>query len=224
MPMNAVVLVEDEKQTRERIGRSINAAQDLRLSSACETISEAKHAICADPPDCLVTDIRLPDGSGIDLIIWVRSNYPDLGVIVISVLGDEKTLFAAIEAGADGYLLKDADDENISAAIQSVLSGGSPISALMARYLLQRMAPRKIDSAEGGPDPHDILTARECRVLSDIARGYTYAETAKRLELSANTIPSHIKNIYRKLQVHSRSEAVYEAMRRGIIDKPQSGT
>lgn len=208
-----VLLVEDEEDTRDRLAAAIGGDAGLDLVSAAANLAAGVAALHMHQPDVLVTDIRLPDGLGYNLIRAARDASASITILVISVLGDENALVSAIEAGADGYLLKDTDEAKIPAAIREAHAGGSPISAMMARHLLKHLSNDASESPE-------VLTGQEQRVLSCIARGYTYREAAEQLGLSPNTIPSHIKNIYRKLQVHSRGEAVYEALRRGIIDKP----
>ena len=158
-----------------------------------------------------MTDLNLPDGHGIEAIRLLRRLYPDADAMVISVLADDETVLNAIEAGAVGYLLKDADSIELVEAIESLRAGHSPISSSIARILVRRMnAPA---ASHPGPD----LTPRETEILRGIAKGFTYTELAEWLNISRQTVPVHIKNIYRKLAANNRSEAVYEASRRGLI-------
>ena len=137
--------------------------------------------------------------------------------MVISVLADDRTVIDAIEAGASGYLLKDSDALNIIDAIAELLAGRSPISSAIARTIIRRVAGRGTTPDLSAADTSERLTPREMDILWGIAKGFTYAELAERLEISKQTVPVHIKNIYRKLQASNRSEAVYEASRRGLI-------
>jgi len=162
-------------------------------------------------PDVLLTDLGLPDGSGIDLI---RQAYAQGAVesIVITVFGDESHMMGAIEAGATGYLLKNSALESVGDAIVEMLDGGSPISPSIARALIRRVAPP--DTAREVPVE---LTQREQEVLNLITKGLNYREISSTLGISYHTVASHVKHIYRKLQVGSRSEAVFEAAQMGLI-------
>jgi len=160
----------------------------------------------------------------LDVIKWRKDLIPSLASNVILVLGNEANFLQAISHGAGGYLLKDADETRLRKAVLEVMNGGAPISAYMARFILNNLPQtenaKAVSVEETDTQDPSPLTRQEARVLSNIARGYTYKETAEKLGLSEQTIPNYIKNIYRKLQVHSRGEAVYEALKRGYICKP----
>ncbi len=211
-----ILLVEDDAPVRERLARIIGDWPGGRLIAACETLAEAMQTIGAEGIDLLITDLRLPDGHGAQAIRLLRSMQPNAEAMVISVLTDDRNVIEAIEAGASGYLLKDSDPINVIDAITELLAGRSPISSTIARTLVRRLGGGR----EPVPAPQDserALTAREMDILWGIAKGFTYGELAERLEISKQTVPVHIKNIYRKLQANNRSEAVYEASRRGLI-------
>jgi DNA-binding NarL/FixJ family response regulator len=211
-----ILLVEDDAPVRERLARIIGDWPGGRLIAACETLAEAMRTIGAEGIDLLITDLRLPDGHGAQAIRLLRATQPAAEAMVISVLTDDRNVIEAIEAGASGYLLKDSDPINVIDAITELLAGGSPISSTIARTLVRRLGGGR----EPVPAPQDserALTAREMDILWGIAKGFTYGELAERLEISKQTVPVHIKNIYRKLQANNRSEAVYEASRRGLI-------
>ena len=173
-------------------------------------------ALRQNNPDVLLTDLGLPDSHGIDLIRTARIKNEQIEIMVISVFGDEKNVVSAIEAGATGYLLKDGDSEYIGDSIIDLISGGSPISPSIARHLLKRFKTSKQEKATDQTAPS--LTKREMEVLKAVAKGLTYIEIADLLSMSPNTVTSHIKHIYRKLEVRSRSEAVFEAVQLGLID------
>jgi DNA-binding NarL/FixJ family response regulator len=158
----------------------------------------------------------LPDGHGVALIRALRTRQPAAEAMVISVLADDRTVIDAIEAGASGYLLKDSDAINIIDAIAELLDGRSPISPAIARTLVRRLANRDAAAVPPGEEV-ERLTPREMDILWGIAKGFTYGELAESLQISKHTVPVHIKNIYRKLHANNRSEAVYEASRRGLI-------
>jgi DNA-binding NarL/FixJ family response regulator len=141
--------------------------------------------------------------------------HPETDIMVVSVFGDEEHVLASIEAGATGYLLKDSLPEEFIDVIEQLRAGGSPISPVIARQLLRRLRP--VQPLE--PDLSDCrrLSARESEILGLIAKGFTFAELARLLEISPHTVTTYVKKIYQKLAVHSRGEAVYEASRRGLI-------
>ena len=168
----------------------------------------------------LLTDLRLPDGHGVELIRETRQRFPDTEIMVISALGDEESVISAITVGATGYLLKDAFPTDIATTVRDLVAGHSPISASIARFIVRRTQGTAQNAAEPPPGPAlntARLTPREIDILWGIAKGFSYAEIASHLGLSRQTVPGHIKNIYRKLEVHTRSEAVFEAVQQGLI-------
>jgi DNA-binding NarL/FixJ family response regulator len=223
MAMPAVLLVEDDAPTRARLRAALEAHPDLALAGAVGSCAEARAALAgAPPPAVLLTDIGLPDGSGIDLIRELRSARAPTQCMVITVFGDEQHVVSAIEAGALGYLLKDASAEAIGRAILDMLAGGSPMSAPVARYLLKRFAgpePAAAAPEPAAPQPGvPALSIREREVLGYIVKGFTYAEIARLTGLSAHTVATYVRRVYGKLEVHSRGEAVYEALAAGLVD------
>lgn len=213
-----IVLIEDDAPVRERIARIVRDWPGGHLIAACGTLAEATGVIRDNTVDLLITDLKLPDGHGVQAIRMLRNKHPEAEAMVISVLTDDRSVIEAIEAGASGYLLKDSDPINIIDAITDLLAGRSPISSTIARTIVRRLGGRDAApaAAEGEPSP-DQLTPREMDILWGIAKGFTYGELAERLDISKQTVPVHIKHIYRKLQANNRSEAVYEASRRGLI-------
>ncbi len=214
-----VLLVEDDPPIRERLAQALASQGDCVVTTA-DSLRQARSLLAAQRPDLIVSDLRLPDGLAVDLLAEARERYPGVEILVISVLGDETTILAAIAAGASGYLLKDAMPEDIHATALDVLSGGSPISPSIARFIVRRMRQQATDSTDasaGTTEPAAHLTPRELDILWGIAKGLTYNEIAERLGLSRHTVPTHIKAIYRKLQVQTRGEAVYEAIQQGLI-------
>lgn len=214
-----ILLVEDDEATRFHLMQSIDAHPRLCVADACATLEQGREALAQAAPDVLVTDLGLPDGSGIELIRMARALAPPVEVMVITVFGDERNVLTAIEAGAGSYLLKDGDTTSVGAAIMKLLEGESPISPAIARQLLKRFqtAPPAATEAAQQPDK-PLLTERESEVLGCMAKGYTYNEAADLLGMSHHTVTSHIKNIYRKLEVNSRGEAVFQAVKLGLVD------
>lgn len=213
----AVLVVEDDAPTRARLGGAVQAHPELQLVGAVGSCAEARAAIAALAPAVLLTDIGLPDGSGIELIRELRAGAGATQCMVVTVFGDEQHVVSAIEAGALGYLLKDATAEAIGRAILEMLAGGSPMSAPVARYLLKRFsspdAPAPVAAASGA-----ALSTREREVLGYIVKGFSYAEIARLTGLSAHTVATYVRRVYGKLEVHSRGEAVYEALASGLVD------
>lgn len=215
-----VLVVEDDPPTRARFVAAVERHPELELAGAVGTCEAARAAIAARPPAVLLIDIGLPDGSGIELIRELRSRGAPTQCMVVTVFGDEQHVVSAIEAGALGYLLKDASAEAIGHAILEMLAGGSPMSASVARYLLKRFAPEPPAPAATPPHAPGVpaLSAREREVLGYIVKGFTYAEIARITGLSAHTVATYVRRVYGKLEVHSRGEAVYEALAAGIVD------
>jgi DNA-binding NarL/FixJ family response regulator len=167
-------------------------------------------------PNVLLMDLGLPDGSGVNVIAEAATRYPQLPIMVVTVFGDESRVVAAIKAGATGYLLKDDQSHEISAAIHSLMKGESPISPAIARHLVRLFAT---ESADVAAPQANCLSAREHEVLKLAAKGFSHAEIAEIMTISNNTVASYTKRIYEKLSVNSRAEAIYEAARLGLLDR-----
>lgn len=211
-----IVLTEDDEPVRERLAALLRGWDGGELVAVCATFAESLAAIEQHRLDLLITDLKLPDGNGVDAIRTLRRRQPTAEAMVISVLADETTVLDAIAAGASGYLLKDADSIDLIEAITDLMAGRSPISSRIARVLVQRLGAHPREDQPPGA-ARGTLTAREMDILWGIAKGFTYAEIAERLGVSRQTVPVHIRNIYRKLEASNRSEAVFEATRLGLI-------
>jgi DNA-binding NarL/FixJ family response regulator len=215
-----VMLVEDDPAFLARFCAIVAAAPELRLLGAVGDLASARQLLAGTAPDVLLTDLGLPDGSGIELIRETAARHPTTDIMVISVFGDEEHVVASIEAGATGYVLKDSLPEEFVVLIRELRAGGSPISPLIARKLLRtfRVAkPAPVPSASRSALADAGLTQREGEVLGLIAKGFAFAEVARLLEMSPHTVTAHVKRVYQKLAVHSRGEAVYEATRMGLL-------
>lgn len=212
---HSVLIVEDDRRFRESFVRAFSASTDFRLHDDIDTVAGGLMALRGARIDLLVCDIGLPDGSGLDVIREASAGQPDCAILVVTVFGDEETVVRAIEAGAGGYLLKDSTSAELLDAARDLLAGGSPISPMVARLVLNRM--------RGGvkpavPDSDVSLTERETQILNYVAKGFSFADICGLLDITANTVKTHVNRIYRKLAVNSRSQAVYEASRLGLID------
>jgi len=210
-----IVLTEDDPAVRARLARLVEDWDGAELVAVCEDLGSTLEALRAQRIDLLITDLKLPDGSGIEAIRALGKMQKQAEAMVISVLADDRTVIEAIEAGASGYLLKDADGVDLVEAIADLMAGRSPISSRIARVLVKRLSSPVEAAPATGTTPK--LTAREMDILWGIAKGFTYGELAERLGMSRQTVPVHIRNIYRKLQASNRSEAVFEASRLGLI-------
>jgi DNA-binding NarL/FixJ family response regulator len=230
-----VLIVEDDPQMREFFAASVLRAPELRLECAVTSVTEAKawldHA--AYGVDVLLTDLGLPDGSGLEVIRYARQRHPECEALVISMFGDEDNVLASIEAGALGYIHKDAAPDDIANTILEMKAGASPISPMIARRVLSKYRSMQVNSAPAPLFPAQeaikteafeaekgLLTRREQEVLELIARGFSYTEIAELKGLSVHTVQSHIKSLYGKLEVHSKMEAVAEATRMGLLPQP----
>jgi DNA-binding NarL/FixJ family response regulator len=216
--VTTVALVEDDRDTRSRLASSIRAQASLELVAEYATGSEALAGLDSRAPDVLLVDLGLPDVSGLDVARFVAGRHPDCDILVISIFGDEANVLAALEAGARGYLLKGSLQHDIAFDIQDIRNGGSPLSPVIARQVLKRLqAPGRDSLPKTGAEEENTLTARECEILNAISRGFSYAETAQMLNISVGTVHTFLKRVYRKLAVHSKTEAVFEASRLGLI-------
>ena len=208
-----IIVVEDDTAMLRSLVSSLGLEDDFVVAAECSTFAEGNAALTTVNADVLITDLKLPDGHGFDLIRLARKQQPDMEIMVISVLGDEQSVVTAISAGASGFLLKDTRALDVVSSVRQLISGKSPISTSVARYIIQVVQQSKPPASSDG-----LLTEREMDILWGIAKGFTYKAVGEKLGISSNTVPTHIKNIYRKLEVNSRGEAVFEAIQRGLIN------
>ncbi len=213
-----ILIVEDDPQTRATLQDNVASVSDFEVVDAVGSVAEALEAL-DHPVEVLLVDLGLPDGSGESVIRHAAGLSPAPEIMVVTVFGDEHHVINAIEAGASGYLLKDAHPQAIGEAVRELLNGGSPITPVIARHILKRFnaSPAPEPAADATAD-EPRLTPREQEVLSLVSRGYTNSEIARLLTMSFHTVTSHIKHIYKKLSVRSRSEAIFEASQLGLID------
>jgi DNA-binding NarL/FixJ family response regulator len=213
-----VALVEDDARVRERFERAIAAEPSLRLLYAAPTAAELLEWFAENAVDVLLVDLGLPDLPGLEVIRRARRLQPACAVMVITMFADEANMLQAFEAGAGGYLLKDGTEADLASHVISLHAGGSPMSPIIARQLLVRWqadTPAPAPRAEGaGPV---ALSKRESEVLNLVARGFIYPEIAQQMGLSVSTIQTHVRNIYGKLDVHNKTEAVFEARQLGLL-------
>lgn len=212
----SVLIVEDDQRFRDTFAKAVRGAHDLCLAGVANDLSAGRHLLDALKPDILLVDLGLPDGSGIELIRHAGKRLPQCESMVITVFGDDESLLCSIQAGATGYLLKDARDIDIVEQIRLLCNGGSPISPAIARRLLACVGGRSGMHASTEVLPVG-LSHQEQSVLTMSAKGYSYEEIAGLMDLSRHTVQTYVKRIYRKLQVQSKTEAVYEARKLGLV-------
>jgi DNA-binding NarL/FixJ family response regulator len=219
--MTKVLIVEDDPQMRSRYAQMLAQDPSFEVTASVGTGGEGMAMVDLRKPDVLLIDLGLPDMSGIEVIRHATQNQPKCECMVVTVFGDEEHVLASIEAGAAGYLLKDATTEAFLEGIRELINGGSPISPIIARRLLKRFHGESTaaQAEAGGADdaPGVALSAREKEILLLASKGFNYPEMGKLMGISPHTVTSHVKKIYRKLAVHSRGEAVFEANRMGLI-------
>lgn len=211
--MIRTIIIEDDPATTERLKSVLAKAADIKLVGDAESVESGRTLIAKGGYDVLLCDLGLPDGSGIDLIRASTKQNPESDVIVVTIFANQSRVIDSIKAGAKGYLLKDQKLEECAESIREIRRGGSPISPIIARQLLRRMVPEQLARPLKG-----ALSTREAEVLNLLARGFSYAEIAGLLALKGSSVGTYVKRIYKKLEVNSRSEAVFEAANRGIID------
>jgi len=223
---SSIGIVEDDDNLLDYLASVISNSDEFELVFSAPTVKESLEHLSRQPVDLCLVDLNLPDGRGVDVIKAVKQTGGK--ALVLSVLGDRVTVMEALAAGADGYLLKSGKPETIAHEIQQTLSGLAAVSPQVAAYLL-KLAKDVGSAAEQNESAEtDIqLTAREREILDMFVRGLSYREAAQALNIAVNTVSDHVRNMYAKLNVHSRSEAVFEAQSLGLIDgvsPPRSAT
>lgn len=214
-----LLLVEDEPMMHIRL-RSILSQLGYNDDALwfASNIAEARQLVEVHPFAMAFVDVGLPDGNGVDLIRDLHSRDRALPILVISAWSDEQIILNALQAGATGYLLKERDDIEIMLSIRSILRGGAPIDPFVARHILAMIGTAPDPTANVPPPAaQPVLTPREIEILTMVNKGFTNKEIAEIVTLSPLTVECHVKNIYKKLAVRSRTEAVFEARAHGFL-------
>lgn len=207
-----VAVVEDLEHIREGLRMLINGTTGYRCIAACGSIEEALEKFTQDAPDVALVDIGLPGISGIEGTRLLKDRHPAIQVIILTVYDDDARIFEALCAGAFGYLLKNTPPARLLESVREVADGGAPVSPEIARKvisLFQKVRP--------AARPEQELTPHETRILKLLVDGHNYKTASAELKISINTISFHVRSIYEKLQVHSKSEAVAKALRNNLI-------
>lgn len=207
-----IVIIEDERDLREGLQSLINLTPNFVCAKGFGSMETALAQITADEIDLVLTDIGLPRMNGIEGTQILREKFPDLPIVVLTVHEENEKIFQALCAGANGYLLKNTPPAQIIEAIKEVLNGGAPMSPEVARRvvtLFRKFAPPEISDYK--------LTEQEKQILKMLVDGHHYKTAARELGISIHTVSFHLRNIYSKLHVHSKTEAVAKALREGLV-------
>ena len=202
-----VVIVEDNSELRELYSFMINGIENYKVMNVYESCESAISNIGQDKPDVILMDLELPGMSGVVGIGQIKSKFPRIEIIVITILENDEAVFQALSAGASGYLSKTAGIAEIERALKQIEAGGA--------YMTSRVARKVIESFQ--KSHFSPLTQRETEVLALIARGKTYSMIANDLNIANETVKSHIKNIYSKLQVETKADAISKALKEKFI-------
>jgi DNA-binding NarL/FixJ family response regulator len=207
-----VLLADDHAVVRAGICQFLEQAPDILVIAEAEDGDMARRLIQEFKPDVAVLDIQMPKATGIEVTRWVRANYRDIGVLVLTAYDDDPYVMAVLQAGANGFVLKTASPAEIVQAVRDVNEGKSALDPMIAQKLMAHIAGR------GGPPPaYESLTDRELEVLSLAGKGFTNKAIGVQLGISDRTVQGHLAKTYSKLQVNSRTEAVMRAVSLDLI-------
>ena len=214
-----VLLVDDQQLLTDSLARLLAAEPDIDVVGVAGTVAEAR-AMARERMDVVLMDYRLPDGTGADATRSIKSRWPDARVVMLTAVADDETVLESIQAGADGYLTKDRAVEDVVTAVRDAAAG----ETLLPRSVIMGIAQRVAAARERGPERPTVepLTARELEVLRALAEGMTTPAICERLDISRNTLRTHVQNVMTKLHAHSKLEAVTVALRLRIIEPPRS--
>ena len=207
-----VTVIEDQPDLRDGLALLINGSEDCRCTQAFGSMEEALLETDPEPPDVVLLDIGLPGMSGIEGVRMLKQRYPQLLVLMLTVYGDDQRIFEAMCAGACGYLLKTTPPDRLLDCLREVVAGGAPMSPEVARRVIELFR-------QFHPPQHAScnLSPQETRLLRLLGEGHHYKTAATELGISVHTVRFHLRSIYSKLEVHSKSEAVAKALREGLI-------
>ena len=207
-----VAIVEDRREIRDGLAMLINGTEGYRVTGSYRSMEEALEKLGHNLPDLVLSDIGLPGMSGIEGVRILKERHPDLMIVMLSVYDDDDRIFDALCAGANGYLLKKTPPARLIESLREAATGGAPMSPEVARRVV------KLFREFRPPERADYqLTPHETRLLKLLVEGHNYKTAAFELSVSVNTIAFHMKHIYEKLQVHSKSEAVAKALQHRIV-------
>lgn len=206
-------IIEDLRDVREGLALLINGTEGYRCTGTFRSMEDALAGFGRDVPDVVLVDIGLPGMDGIEGVKVLRGRFPEVRFLMLTVFDDDARVFKALCAGANGYLLKKTPPARLLESLREAVEGGAPMSPPIARRVVELF--RRVRPPANAD--HD-LTPHEVRILKLLVEGHNYQTAAERLGVSVNTIATHIKHIYWKLHVHSKSEAVARALKDGLVD------
>jgi DNA-binding NarL/FixJ family response regulator len=207
--MISVSIVEDDQRVRESLAVLINGADNIRCLATYATGEAALEEVIRKKPDVILMDINLPGMSGIECVRKLKAQMPKLQVLMLTMYEDDEKVFQSLVAGASGYLVKRTSPAELLKAIEEVHSGASPMSGKIARTVVEYF-----QTLQSAKPQQEYLSKREEEILALLVKGYRYKEIAEALSIGFETVRSHLKNIYDKLHVHSRTEAVVKYLGR----------
>jgi DNA-binding NarL/FixJ family response regulator len=213
MGKTRVIIVEDDVQFCATLARAVASAPGMEVAGQAHDAAQARLLLQALKPDVVLLDLGLPDENGINLIRELAARQPECDVMVVTIFADDRNIVEAIGAGATGYLLKDTPPAQIAGQVTTLREGGSPISPKIARRVMKLFAPKPNSPAKQSAS----LSDRELEMLHYAAKGFSYDEIAGFMAVSRQTVLTYVKRCYRKLQVNSKSEAIYEARMQGLV-------
>ena len=211
-----VVLADDHAVVRKGTREFLEEEGDIEVVAEASDGEEAKTLIRHHQPDVAILDIRMPKATGIEVTRWIRAEMPTLRILILTAYDDDPFVMSALQAGANGYVLKTADVDELIAAVRAVYSGQSALDSVVTQKLMRLLAPKIPPTQLVEP-----LTPRERQVLELAAQGLTNRAIGRQLGISGRTVQGHLANIYGKLQVGSRTEAVTKALQLGFIQLPE---
>lgn len=207
--MTTIAIIEDDVVYREGLVRLLDGSQRFKVTGVYGSTEEALKELPRNPPALALVDISLPGQPGPTAVMKLRELCPETKCVMCTIFEDAENLFAALQAGAAGYLLKSAPMEDLLAGLDELLAGGAPMSRPIARRVLASFAkPAALATRVVGSPSYEGLSDRECEIMEHLVRGLVYKEIATALGISPATVKNHLYRIYGKLAVHSRTEAV----------------
>lgn len=201
-----IAVVDDDERCLHSLRQILSEQPDFQLTLACESAEGLLNQIESDPPQIVLVDLGMPGMGGEELIRRLRQSHPEIECIAHTIFEEPGTVLAALRAGAAGYLLKGSTPSELIRSLRTLTEGGAPLTAKIARLLIREIQPS-----------HDPLSDREHEVLKALSDGYSYKEVAAQLVVSSHTVHTHVKNIYEKLQVSGRRQALEKARQQGWI-------
>ena len=214
-----VLLVDDHRLILESLARVLDQEPDINIVGTATTVSEAKE-VAREPVDVVLMDYWLPDGTGVEATRTIKARWPSSRIIMLTAVDDDETVLESIQAGADGYLTKDKDIDDVVATVRAANAGAT----LLPRDVIVTIAKRVAESRDRQAErtPVESLTPRELEVLKALVEGLSTPSICERLVITPNTLRTHVQNIMGKLHVHSKLEAVSFALRYKLVDPPRA--